>query len=171
MATHCNFGGYLDQVLRDRLVCGIRHKNTQKRLLSEANFSLQKAIEVACNIEAAEAQTSQSKGENNAPVMAVEHMKRGNGTWPETPPDECGKCTRCGGGNHKVKDCRHKSAKCYKCHKTGHLSSVCRSTTANLSKRNSQHVRWVDEPHDRTLTLTVPFFRFQGNLLTRLQWN
>ena len=23
----------------------------------------------------------------------------------------------------------------------------------------------------RTLTLTVPFFKFQGNLLTRLQWN
>ena len=29
LATHCEFGGYLEQALRDRLVCGIRHENTQ----------------------------------------------------------------------------------------------------------------------------------------------
>ena len=116
----------------------------QKCLLSEVNLTLQKEIEIACNIETAETQTSQFKGANTAPVMAVEHMKKGNGTRPETPPDKCGKCTRCGGGNHKAKDCHHKSAKCYKCHKTGQLSSVYRSTTANPSKRNSQHVRWVE---------------------------
>ena len=86
LATHCNFGGYLDQVLRDRLVCGIHHEITQKGLLSEANLTLKKAIEVACNIKAAEAQTSQLKGTNNTPVMAVEHMKRKNGTRPETSP-------------------------------------------------------------------------------------
>ena len=29
LATHCEFGEYLDQALRDRLVCGIHHENTQ----------------------------------------------------------------------------------------------------------------------------------------------
>jgi len=29
LTTHCDFGEYLDQALRDRLVCGIRHENTQ----------------------------------------------------------------------------------------------------------------------------------------------
>ena len=56
-------------------ICGISHKNTQKRLLSEANLTLKKATDVACNVEAAEAQTSQLKGANNAPVMAVDHNK------------------------------------------------------------------------------------------------
>ena len=131
LATHCDFGEYLEQALRDRLVCGIHHENTQKCLLSEANLTLKKAIEVACNVEAAEAQPSRLKGVSNAPVMAVDHSKRGDRRSSETPADKCGKCTRCGGGNHKAKDCRHKNAKCYKCHKTGHLSSVCRSTTAS----------------------------------------
>ena len=40
LATHCEFGDYLEQALRDRLVCGIRHENTQKRLLSESELSL-----------------------------------------------------------------------------------------------------------------------------------
>ena len=29
LATHCEFGDYLQQALRDRFVCGIRHENTQ----------------------------------------------------------------------------------------------------------------------------------------------
>lgn len=119
LATHCNFRGYLDQALGDRLVCGICHENTQKCLLTEANLTLKKAIEVACNIEVVEAQISQLKGANNAPVMTVEHMKCGNGTWSETPPDKQGKCTPCGGGNHIANDCQHRNAKCYKFHKTG----------------------------------------------------
>ena len=47
LVTHCEFGDYLEQALRDRLVCGIRHENTQKRLLSESDLSLTKAIEMA----------------------------------------------------------------------------------------------------------------------------
>ena len=63
LATHCDFGGYLDQALRDRFVCGIHHENTQKYLLSEVNLTLQKEIEIACNIKTAEAQTSQLRGQ------------------------------------------------------------------------------------------------------------
>ena len=162
LATHCDFGEYLEQALRDRLVCGIHHANTQKRLLSESNLTLKKAIEVACNIEAAEAQTSQLKGASNAPVMAVDHSKRGHRRSSETPADKRGKCTRCGGGNHKAKDCRHKNAKCYKCHKTGHLSSVCRSTTVNPGRGKSQHVRWIEEPSQQNNDIDSTIFQVSG---------
>ena len=171
LATHCDFGGYLEQALRDRLVCGIRHKNTQKRLLSEANLTLKKAIEVACNVEAAEGQTNQLKGASDAPVMTVDHSKRGDRRSSDTPADKRGKCTRCGGGNHKAKDYHHKNAKCYKCYMTGHLSSVCRSTTANPGRGILNMLDGLKNPHNRTMTLTVLFFKFQRNLLTHLQWN
>ena len=39
LATHCNFGAYLDEALRDRLVCGLRNENTQKRLPHNSNPS------------------------------------------------------------------------------------------------------------------------------------
>lgn len=46
-------------MLRDRSICGIWQENTQVYLLPEANLTLRKAIKVTCDIEAAEAQTSQ----------------------------------------------------------------------------------------------------------------
>ena len=70
-ATHCNFGDFLDQALRDHLVCGIRHQGTQKRLLSEADLTLAKATEIARSVEAAETQSSQLKDSEVAPVMTV----------------------------------------------------------------------------------------------------
>ena len=42
LATHCQFGEYLDEALRDRLVCGMRNTATQKRLLSEPELSLKR---------------------------------------------------------------------------------------------------------------------------------
>lgn len=32
LAAHCQFGNYLDEALRDRLVCGIHNMGIQKRL-------------------------------------------------------------------------------------------------------------------------------------------
>ena len=46
---------YLQQDLRDWFVCGIRHENTKKRLLTEANLTLTKEIETTSSIETAEA--------------------------------------------------------------------------------------------------------------------
>ena len=61
LATHCDFGNYLEQDLRDRLICGINHENSQKHLLSKANLALVKAIEIARNMEVVEAQATQLK--------------------------------------------------------------------------------------------------------------
>ena len=51
LAVHCDFENYLDQALRDRLVCGLRSENTQKCLLCEANLPLARAVELAQGIE------------------------------------------------------------------------------------------------------------------------
>ena len=53
LATHCNFGGNLNEALRDRLVCGLRNMQIQKRLLSEAKLKYSKAVEIAVAIESA----------------------------------------------------------------------------------------------------------------------
>ena len=59
LATHCNFGGYLDEALRDRLVCGLRSKITQRRLLTTADLKLSDAIEIAQGLETAERDSAQ----------------------------------------------------------------------------------------------------------------
>ena len=39
LAIHCAFGEYLEQALRDRLVCGLHNVTIQRRLLSELNLA------------------------------------------------------------------------------------------------------------------------------------
>ena len=41
-------------MLRDRLVCGVSHQTIQKRLLAEKNLTLEKALDIALALEAAD---------------------------------------------------------------------------------------------------------------------
>ena len=66
LATHCNFGGYLDEALRDRLVCGLRSETTQRRLLTTADLKLSDAIEIAQGLETAEWDSAQLLANNTA---------------------------------------------------------------------------------------------------------
>ena len=57
LAKPCQFAeGTLPEMLRDRLVCGIRDSRLQARLLSQPSLSLESALALACTSEAAEAQ-------------------------------------------------------------------------------------------------------------------
>ena len=42
-----NFRDMLDDMLCNRLVCGINHPGIQKRLLSESDLTLEKALEIS----------------------------------------------------------------------------------------------------------------------------
>ena len=147
----------------------------QKHLWSEADLTLNRAIELTCSIKAEEMQTSQLKNTtSSAPVMKLMQMSQAT-RIPEIP-DKQGKCTCCGGGNHKAKDCRHRNSKCYKYHKTGHLSSVCRLTKAsnvtNLSRPSTHYAKWVDEtPQQPNIDSNSTIFNYLVNLKIRSQWN
>ena len=59
MASTCDFGTFLEEALCNRLVCGIRDKGMQHRLLTEADLSLKKAFELIQGIEAAAKNTEE----------------------------------------------------------------------------------------------------------------
>lgn len=54
LSEHCDFGETLDDMLRDRIVCGIADGRLQRRLLVEPDLSLKKALELAQAQETAE---------------------------------------------------------------------------------------------------------------------
>ena len=54
---HCDFGESLNDMLRDRLVCGINDSRIQRRLLSELNLTFQKAYDLALAMEIADKDT------------------------------------------------------------------------------------------------------------------
>ena len=76
LATHCKFEGYLEEALRDRLVCGLKNEGVQKRLLTYTDLILAKAVEVAQSMEAAERDTQEMKGSE----LAVRKVTTPRGT-------------------------------------------------------------------------------------------
>ena len=44
---HCNYKNTLDDMRRDRLMCGIRDTSVQRRLLAEPDLTFKKAMELA----------------------------------------------------------------------------------------------------------------------------
>ncbi len=61
LSTHCAFEKYLEDALRDRLVCGLRNEAIQRRLLSKSDLTFAKALEIAQAMEAAEKNAQQLK--------------------------------------------------------------------------------------------------------------
>ena len=53
LSTHCQFGSYLEEVLRDRFVRGLRNELMVKRQLTEADLTFIRAMEIAQGMEAA----------------------------------------------------------------------------------------------------------------------
>lgn len=73
LSEHCAFGAALDNTLRDRLVSGLRWKNTQKKLLSIDKLTLNKALEICVAMETAtkDAAELQNRNRDSAPVNKI----------------------------------------------------------------------------------------------------
>ena len=54
LALSCKFGDRLEEMLRDRLICGVNHPGIQRKLLSEGEISYDQALALAQSIETAE---------------------------------------------------------------------------------------------------------------------
>ena len=123
LGMHCEFGDYLDQALRDRLVCGIRSENIQKCLLIKAGLTLTRMVELAQGMEAAHQNTRQQAQSVRLP------MNRDQQT-PVTNQS----ITR---GSNAIAVGSKESAHLKvvrKCHKCGHFAKICLTKGVNLTK-------------------------------------
>ena len=76
-SQYCEYGNSLENMLRDRLVCGINHDRTQQRLLSEgASLSLEKAIDISLSLESAIKQAAVIQSECKPPSEAVSKIEQ-----------------------------------------------------------------------------------------------
>ena len=121
LATHCEFGDYLDQALRDRLVCGIRSENIQKHLLIEADLTLTQAVELAQGMEAAHQNTQFMKEKTEGAISKVTHEQRSANTGDKSEQHKRKKCYRYGKQGHAAAECLFKDSKCHKCEKLATL--------------------------------------------------
>ncbi|XP_039757370.1 uncharacterized protein K02A2.6-like [Pararge aegeria] len=54
LSKTCEFGTWLEESLRDQLVCGLSNETIRQRLFTELHLNFSKAYQLACSMEAAE---------------------------------------------------------------------------------------------------------------------
>ena len=102
LAEHCQYGSLHDEMIRDRIVVGIRNSALSEKLQLDATLTLQKAIQEARNSETVKQQQPFLRGKPDTPVGAVltgsaSRFTRGSQNSVATNPHSASsRCTRCG---------------------------------------------------------------------------
>ena len=146
LSTHCDFGTFLNDSLRDQLVCGLRQEAIQRKLLAEDKLTFKKASEIAQAMELAERNTTELKAMDSTEVQVVsdkrkvvQHKQTQEISNQPLPVGGVKKsCYRCG-GQHKPEFCRFRTETCRRCGKIGHIAKKCRS---------KEVMHQVEEPFD-----------------------
>ena len=141
LAARCNYGDSLENMLQDRLVCGINDDSTQKGLLAESNLTYKKAAELARGLETADRNVKLLKS------GATSHIKHET-QLQESPQVNCVAsnkgstaviCYRCGIAGHTVEQCRYsKDIVCYGYRKAGHLQRACKGTNPSQNRAGAR---------------------------------
>ena len=145
LTISCEFDTYLEQALRDRLVCGARNELIQKRLLAETGVTLTRAQ----GMETADKNAKELHAPSSSRVSP--EVLRFSGKAKK-------KCYRCGRDHHE-KDCMFCEANCHKCGKHGHIVPVCKSGHSGHTRHDppfTSHATsyWRKKPSPRQPTGT-----------------
>ena len=74
LSEHCEFGTTLEDMIRDRLVCGVANSSIQRRLLAEQSLTLKQAHDLARAMETAEQNVKDLQGQKPSPTNTAVHM-------------------------------------------------------------------------------------------------
>lgn len=142
LAEHCAFGALREELIRDRIVVGLRDAKLSESLQMVPDLTLEKTISRVRHSEEIKRQQPVLRGSmNERQSENIDAM----GTRPKTQwspkeghkhsarlkpgnKDRATGCGRCGNTiNHQWKDCPAKDAECRKCKRKGHFARKCRS--------------------------------------------
>ena len=168
MSQNCEFGPFLQDVIRDRLVCGLKNDHIQKRLLSEDKRTFEKALNLSVAMETSAKDTQElSKREVKQGVHKLAVAKGGSASSGKNPSsvgtsNSESSCWRCG-RKHSPDQCWFKEEICRKCKTTckGHIQRMCKKQRKNFyrnprkgfyksSEKKKQGFYYLDERSDST---------------------
>ena len=133
-AERCQFDSFLEQALRDRFVCGLRNRATQKKLLTEKDLTWKMAVDIANAMESADRQANALRNEASNSINKLDPYKPRQPRHTEQrrhDKDSNKSSFRCG-ENHAPQSCRFKNQNCRFCKKQGHIEKVPNHETTEI---------------------------------------
>ena len=125
LETHCSFGEFLNDALRDRLVCILKNELIQWKLLSQWELTLTQAVDIAKGMEA----VTQDLHELQGQPPNIQAIQSSAGTKASSGNAHHKSCNRCVKKNHLPKECYFNSTVCHKCNKKGTVMTLTLALT------------------------------------------
>ncbi|XP_062523487.1 uncharacterized protein K02A2.6-like [Corticium candelabrum] len=146
LSEHCVFGDLHDELIRDRIVVGLRDASLSETLQLDSELTLEKAISKARQKETVKQQQVVIRKDDTHSTPAVVEAIRGRRLVAQTRqrktacvhkeksssssgrPMARDSCTRCGQKpSHGRAACPAVTAKCHKCERVDHYARMCKS--------------------------------------------
>ena len=106
LAEHCKFGANLDEMIRDRLVCGIKDPRIQRRLLQEPDsLTYESAYKLAIAMETASKDVLDLQKTQTEQSTLIQKVDQRAPKPPRRNPPSCYRCN----GQHLSTECRFRS--------------------------------------------------------------
>ncbi|UYV70501.1 K02A2.6-like [Cordylochernes scorpioides] len=186
LAETCSYGILKEEMIRDRLVVGVKNFNLSEKLQLESELTLEKAIQIVRQSESVKNQQKEIRqdtekrnvdvidrkgGRNgtNFQKTRIKGTKTYNSNFPKNPQgwssNEKRKCLRCGYyPGHSKEQCPARDAICNKCRKKGHFAYIVKGVARPLlSCRASEIlglVRRINIVEDHAPTKLDPMLKF-----------
>ena len=128
LSKHCDFRVTLEDMISERLVCGVRSPKIQQRFLAETEFCFDRALKIAFAMERAKKNFCNIEG-----LSALEKMEGLNKVqekrhkFEEMGRNKSQDCFHCG-CNHFQTKCSFKNGKCHNC------GNIFHENVKNLAK-------------------------------------
>ena len=145
MAATCEYGTLKNDLVKDRIVIGVRDNDLRRRLLREPDLTLVRAVQL-CQMH--EASNNQIKSMDTKAVSEVLHHKKRYQAG-KSQPESSGKshpelCEYCGYRKHTKSTCPATHENCNLCKKKGHFAKCC-PKIENVQEVTSEQTETADE--------------------------
>ncbi|UYV82346.1 K02A2.6-like, partial [Cordylochernes scorpioides] len=152
LASSCEYDILTEELIRDRIVLGIKDNRVRKKLLMEPKLNLSLAIDICRTAEVTEQQITKLTGQESEDVKwnrKYERKKEATKATNETFEDIIN-CHYCG-SKHRKASCPAYGKICTWCNRKNHFSKVCRLRIQKPKQMNVRAIQEQDESSDEAV--------------------
>ena len=144
LAADCEYGSLKDELIRDRIVVGIKDPRVSERMQLDSQLTLSSAMELVKHKERIQSQQDIIRHDMKKQLTVEKVTAVRGGEKNRSGPSYSGKkwnCFSCGSTRKHSKDqCPAKGQKCRQCGKIGHYAIRCKNTGKQNFKVNQVQV-------------------------------